>query len=72
MFEYYDYKCELEYGVDSFVIDVYEDADFVARFEIKGIFHKRLKLIQTKRLIKDIGSATKYAQLYFEAIKHLI
>ena len=72
MFEYHDYKCELEYCVDSLVIDVYEDADFVARFEVKGFFHKHLKLIQTKRLIKDIGLATKYAILFFNSIQNLI
>ena len=73
MFTYHDYKCELETLCDNTrVIDVYEDADFVARFEVKGFFHKHLKLIQTKRLIKDIELAAKHANLFFNSIKHFI
>ena len=69
----YDYKCELCTSAAGFtVIDVYEDASFVARLELRGFIYKHLKLIQTERNMKDIDYAIKYANLYFNSIKKFI
>ena len=66
----HDYKCELDTGCygDQY-LRVYEDGDYVASFEIKGRFKKRLILKDTRRQLVNICNCHSCALEFFQLLQ---